>query len=335
LQGGTTEFEIKEVLKDHEILKKRNVVTLPRYLPNQQNEWVVFCDVYKGLIDPYRGVEMLPKSDLVPYLKGALKIKGRKAPERLRYCFDYLTSADFEVSMDAYREFAKADYDDYKDMAKSLPADTIAGWLKDANTPSYRFGLYGSLLGLCGKAEHGKLLREMLDDAKVRKSSGIDGVLVGYALIEHREGKKSEPLAYFRKTLENPKEEFLMRYAVLRTLRFFWSTRPDVFSRDEIVGTVALTLQDPHIADFGIEDLRKWQRWDQDKVVLGLFDKKTHDARIVKRAILRYALQCPTQTCRAFVQEQEKRDREWVNDTRELLELEATIADEKNTVEKK
>ena len=47
-----------------------------------------------------------------------------KAPlgERLRLCFDFLNSTDLEVSMDAYREFARADYNDYKGMAKALPA---------------------------------------------------------------------------------------------------------------------------------------------------------------------------------------------------------------------
>ncbi len=331
LEGGTTDFVIATVLKDHPIRKNRMKITLPRYLPNQKNQFVIFCDVFKDSIDPYRGVEVQPKSDFVQYLEGALKVKDRPLSERLRYCFDYLNSADFEVSIDAYREFAKANYDDYRDMARKLPADTLSAWLQDPGTAAFRYGLYGSLLGLCGTDKHARLLRDLLNDSKVRKSSGVDGVLVGYITILGNEKKKGEALTYLKGILDNPKEEFLMRYAVLRTLRFFWSTRTDVFSKDEIAQSVALTLNHPDIADFGIEDLRKWQRWDMAGRVLGLMDKKSHNTvRIVRRAILRYALQCPTPECQAFVRQQEQRDREWVNETRQLLELEAGASGKTN-----
>ena len=153
LEDGTTDFTIDQILKSNDIVKNKKIITLPRYLPNpKKNKFVVFCDVYKGNIDPYRGVEVQPNSDLVKYLFGAVAVKDKSSAERLCYCFDYLNSPEFDVAIDAYREFAKADYKEYKDLAKKLPPDTIAGWLKDPKTPPYRYGLYASLLGHCGKA---------------------------------------------------------------------------------------------------------------------------------------------------------------------------------------
>src|SRR5438270_476816 len=178
LEEGTTDFAIEQVLKSNDIIKNKKIITLPRYLPNaKKNKFVVFCDVYKGNIDPYRGVEVQPNSDLVKYLTGAVALKEKSSADRLRYCFDYLNSQEFDVAIDAYREFAKADYKEYKDMAKKLPPDVLAGWLNDPKTPPYRYGLYASLLGHCGKDEHATLLRAMIADPVKPQGSGTDGVL--------------------------------------------------------------------------------------------------------------------------------------------------------------
>ena len=59
--------------------------------------------------------------------------------------------------------------------------------------------------------------------------------------------------------------------------------------------------------------------------MLGLWDLKTHEAPIIRRAILRFALQCPAEKCpkaAEFVAAQRKRDAEWVKDVEELLQLE-------------
>src|SRR5262245_21460694 len=188
LEDGTTDFNIEQVLKSDDVIKGKKVITLPRYLPNAKNKFVIFCDVYKGNIDPYRGGEVPADSDLVKYLTGAVSLKDKTAAERLRYCFDFLNSAEFDVAIDAYREFAKADYKDYMGMAKKLPPAVISGWLKDPKTPPYRYGLYASLLGHCGNAEDGKLLRAMIDDPEKRKGSGIDGLLAAYVMLEPKGG---------------------------------------------------------------------------------------------------------------------------------------------------
>jgi hypothetical protein len=316
--GGTTDFIIETVFKKHDILGNKKTLTLPRYLPNAKNKFIIFCDVYKGMIDPYRGVEVPPGSELVKYLQGASAIKDRPVPERLRYAFDYLNSSEIDVALDAYREYAKAAYDDYKDMARRLPADTIAKWLRDPKTPAYRYGLYASLLGLCGKDEHAKLLRQMIDDPQKRQGSGLDGMLAGYITIQPRDG-----WTYLLGILKDGKQEFLMRYAALRTVRFLWDQRPDLVPKTDLVAGMAAVLDQPDMADFAIEDLRKWQRWELTDQVLELFNKETHNVPVVKRAILRFALRSSQPRAAAFVAAQRQRDREWVSDTEELLRLES------------
>jgi hypothetical protein len=315
--GGTTEFYIEKVLKTHPALQNKDKLKFRRAIPATKSKFVVFCDVYKGEIDPYRGVEVPPGSDLVKYLSEALTKKDRPIGERLQFCFDYLNSPDVDVALDAYREFQKTDYKDYRAMAKSLPADTLAKWLQDPKTPSFRYGLYASLLGHCGDPKkHGELMHKLVSDPEKRRGSGIDGMLAAYVMLQPKAGWK-----YLQNILGDEKEDFLMRYAALRTTRFLWGERPDLVSRDDMVKGVALLLSQPDMADFAIEDLRRWGRWEQCDRVLALFTKESHDVPVIRRAVLRFMLQCPGPRAASFVREQRARDRDWVNDAEELLRL--------------
>jgi hypothetical protein len=325
-QENGADFVIEQVLKAHDIVKGKTTVQVPKVVNRPNSKFLLFCDVYKDRIDPYRGLEVESGSELLKYLTGAMSLKTKTMPERLRYCFDFLNSPEIEVSLDAYREYARADYKDYKDIAKKLPADTIAAWLQDDKTAPYRYGLYASLLGHCGGVKHGELLRAMIDDPEKRKGSGIDGLIAGYVMLEPQKG-----WAYVQSFFDDTQKPFLMRYAALRTVRFLWDQRPDLVEKSTLVNGVVSLLRHPDMADFAIEDLRKWKRWELTNQVLDLFGQKTHATPIVQKAILRFALQSPEPAAAQFVRLQRQRDAEWVNDTEELLKLEAPPA----AVEKK
>ena len=140
-------------------------------------------------------------------------------------------------------------------MAKEVPADSVAKWLQDPSTPAFRLGLYGSMLGHSGKPEYAALLRKMLDDPQKQTASGIDGMMAGYVLLKPKEGWE-----YVRGILKDPSKQFLLRYAALRAVRFFWDTRPDVIDKKEQVDALCLLLDQSDIADLAIEDLRKWKQ---------------------------------------------------------------------------
>ncbi len=317
---GTTELHIEAVIKKHEFLAGRKVLILPRYLPTEANtpRFLIFCDFYKGAIDPYRGVPMKSGNDIVRYLQGALVVRDKDVPIRLRYYFDFLDNADIEIANDAYKNFANADERDYQRMAKTLPADRIAHWLEDPSTPSFRFGLYASMLGHCGTEKHAAILRRMLDDAQKRLSAGVDGMLAGYTMLKPAEG-----WPYIRAILGDASKEFTLRYAALRAARFFHGKRPDLVDRKKVVEGVCLLLDDPNIADLAVDDLRQWGCWDAADRVLGLFDRPAFAASVLRKAVLKYALSCPLDKARSLVSEARKKDAELVADAEEALKMEA------------
>ena len=237
---------------------------------------------------------------------------------KLKFFFKYLDNEDAEISNDAYKFFANTDYRDYRATFKSLPREKVIAWLKDGKTPSFRYGLYASMLGHCGKAEDAKVLRGMLEDPEKKATSGVDGILAGYVMLEPKEGWE-----YVRGTLKDSGTEFLMRYAALRTVRFLWEYRPDLVDKKQLADGVSLLLAQDDIADLAVEDLRKWGVWEMTDQVLGLQKSGAYKTPIVRRAVLRFALSCPNSKAAAlYVEEQRKKDPTAVRDAEELLKLE-------------
>ena len=326
---GSTDLVVETVIKnelkgkkDDPLAGANKSVRLGRYLPTQEDggkyRFLVYCDVFKGKIDPYRVQPALKDSDMAKYLLGALSHRDESIGKRLRFFFDYLDNADLEISNDAYKEFGNADYKDYRDMAKSLPADRVGKWLQDPKTPAFRYGLYASMLGHCGTVKHAQLLHDMLQDPAKRLGSGVDGMLAGYVMLKPKEG-----WAYTLDLLKDGKKEFMLRYAALRTVRFLWDSRPDLVSKKERTAGMALLLDQGDIADLAVDDLRKRECWDMADRVLALRKTKAYEVPIVRRSVLRFALSCKDNAAATeYVAEQRKKDAQMVADAEELLKLE-------------
>jgi len=315
---GTTELHVQTVLKNHEVLGNRQVVVLPRYVPTDRDsspQFLIFCDVLKGQLDPYRSVRDRDGS-LLRYLTGLLAVGEKDTAARLRYTFAYLDHADVDVANDAYKEWGNAAYDQaYRDVARSLSADQLAGWLEDPSTPVFRFGMYASLLGHCGGDKHAALLRKLLDDEK-RLTTGVDGALAGYIMLRPREGWD-----YLLGIARNPRGGFMRRYAALRVIRFYWTYRPDILPKADLRKGLDAFLDQADIADLAIEDLRKWQCWDATERVLALAGKPSHDVPMIRRQILLFALSCQDRQPRAadYVKQQRQKDPERVEEAVESL----------------
>ncbi len=322
VKDETTDLTIDAVIKTNPLVAGKKMVTLPKYVPPDptgQYKFLVFGYNFKGKIDPYRGMAIKPDSDIVAYLKGVQEIKDKKTGERLKFFFNYLDNADAEISMDAFKEFANAAYKDYRGMAAGLPPEKLVGWLRDPNTPGYRVGLYGSLLGHCGKEKEARLLRSLVDNPERKLSSGVDGVLAGYMMINPKEGWE-----YTKSIMKDSKEEFLMRYAALRATRFLHDFRPDLVDKKELAEGVTLLLDQKDIADLAVEDLRKWGCSDMTDRILALRTTEAYTkVPIVRRSVLRFALSFPDVAAdSAFVAEQRKADPQAVSEAEEILKLE-------------
>jgi hypothetical protein len=320
---GTTELDIEAVIKSHKILADRKTITLQKYLPQPDpknpQKLLVFCEVYKNELDPYRGTPF--GQSVVSYLQGAIALKDKPTGERLRFFFDYLNDSDASIATDAFMEFGNADYKDMRPVAEKLPADLIVGWLRDPGLALSRLGLFASILGHCGKPADAQLLKEILEDPKRRFSGGVDGVLAGLIMLDPKEGWK-----YLADLVNDSKKDFLIRHAALRTARFFWEYRPDVVDRKQVAATIAAMIDQPDIADMAIEDLRKWSCWAPASKVLGLLKNKEFDTLLIRRSIVRYMLRCPPTECpeaASFISGERKRDPQYVKDIESLLRQES------------
>jgi hypothetical protein len=112
-----------------------------------------------------------------------------------------------------------------------------------------------------------------------------------------------------------------VRYAAFRTMRDFGDDLPHRIGSQKIAAGIATVLADPELADFAIEALRKWKRWEYSRTILALPGKKEFDTKMMRRAVLRYAMQCPTPRGRDYVEGQRFLDPELADDTIELLRL--------------
>jgi hypothetical protein len=335
---GTTDMEIEVVVKDHEFLKGKKKITLPRYVPpdpKNKSKHLVFCEIYKGELDPYRGEAVPPDSKIAEYLKGAIELKDKDMPTRLQYFFKNFDSPDWSISGDAYQEFSNAEYKDVRVAAGKMDPDHVLKMLKDPNTSIARYGLLGLILGHCGKGEtYAKALREFVDDPKVKQATGLDGLLAGVILLDPKGG-----LDYLAGLIKDPKEDFTVRYAALRCMRFFWEYREDTIKKATIVETILPLLDQSDIVDLAVEDLRKWERWEMAPKLVGLFAEPSHDIAIVQRSIIKFALSAPPtdKTCAEFIErlKTDPKQAERIRDLQELLELEKPRPEPKKEPPKK
>lgn len=316
--GGTTDLQIERVLKNDPFLGNKKVIELPRYVPvdaKNPPRFLVFCDVYNGKFDPYRGVPV-KSAAVVDYLKGTAALDPKDRSQALQYYFRYLDHADPDVSNDAFVEFAKATDSEVGQVAGKLSAAKLRTWLQDPQTPANRLSLYAFMLGACGSRDDAVVLRDLLDRPTERTLGPLGGILAGYIQLQPDEGWKRA-----HGMLRDAKRPFGERFAVLGTLRFYHGWKADQ-SRREVVRGLAELLPQGDIADLAIEDLRRWQIWDLTTDVLAQYGKKSHDAPIMTRTIIRYALCCPQAEAVRFINERRKQDPGLIKEVEEGLQFE-------------
>ena len=323
---GITDFLVGRSFKLPPGFHVEKTIVLDRYLPDAakgNKGFLLFFDVSQGKPDMYRGIPLKANTDLLKYVAGILKIKDQKPSKRLRFYFNYLGSKETEIADDALLEFRGADYKDLREGVSGLPDDKLATWLRMPGLRPDRLVDFAFLLGHCSKdrAKHARLLHALTDEAIKRSLSNLDGLLIGYVLLNPKEG-----LQYTRSILKNPKKDFLTCCAALETLRFFRESRPDVLPRQDILEALALLLPQQDIADMVVEDFRRWKCWEMTPHVLALVHSKAHDVPIVQRALLRFALCSPREEAKLFIAEKRKGDPEAVRDAEDGLKLEQVPA---------
>lgn len=318
---GTSEVRIVKVLRSDPFLGDAKSVELPRPLPivdpKDPPKYLLFCDVFKNKLDPYRGVPV-KSEEAANYLKGALALDPKDHARAMLYYFDYLENPDKKIAEDAFLEFAKSSDQEIGQVAPKLSAAKLRGWLQDPKTADYRLGMYAFLLGACGGDEDATLFRTMLQKPSDNTLKAFDGILGGYIQLKPDDGWR---LAL--DVLRDPSKDFQVRFAALRTLRFYYGWKPQE-NKDRILKGLASALPQGDLADLAVEDLRRWKLWDLTDDVLAQYGKQSHDAPLMRRALIRYALCCPKPRAAEFVTQRRRDDAEAVRDVEEALQSEKT-----------
>ncbi|HEY1378877.1 MAG TPA: hypothetical protein VGF55_18900 [Gemmataceae bacterium] len=315
--GAATDLAVERVIKSDPILGGRKMLTLPRYVPVDPKappRFLVFCDVSRGKLDPYRGCPA--SAAVVEYLTGALAINPSDPGRLLGYYSKFLDHPDPEVAGDAFREFARTGDIDIARAARQLDPGKLRKLLTDPQTPPERLSLFAYLLGGCGTAADADLLARLLRQPDDRLGRAYGGLLAGYTQLRPDDGWR-----LLLALLADPQQPFARRLAALGTVRFFYRSQPAT-ARPRALQAMAALLPQGDLADLAVEDLLQWREWDLTDDVLAQYGKKTHDAPMVRRAIVRYALSCPRPEATLFVQRLRNMDRALVQDVEDSLQFE-------------
>lgn len=317
---GTTDLRINEVLRSDPALEGKKVIPVERYLPiddpKNPPRYLVFCDIFKGKFDPFRGIP-LKSTESVEYARKVMKLDPKDVTGSLLFFFRYLDSADTEIGRDAFLEFAKASDQDIARVAGKLDPTKLHRWLKDPKTPPERLSVYALLLGACGHDADARFLHSLLEDSSERTINAYDGILGGYIHLRPREGWD---LAY--SLLRDSHKSLPIRLAVARTVSFFHGARPKE-SHENVLKCLDAMIAQGELADIAVEDMRRWQIHDRTRDILGLYGKKGYDAPLMQRAIVRYALSCKDDTnARAFLDERRRAEPDLVKEVEESLQFE-------------
>ncbi|MCI0639816.1 MAG: hypothetical protein L0Y72_08975 [Gemmataceae bacterium] len=318
LGQGTTEFHIEKILKPDPNLKDKKTIVLDRYIPvldkKDAPRFVVFGEFYKGKIDVYLG-RQVQSHGAVSYLEGGKVARAKGREEALRYYARFLDYPEEAIAEDAFLEFARSKDEEIGKVAKHLDPKQLRKLLERPKLELERYSLFAFLLGNCGQATDVDFLRSQIDVALKNGNSALDGLLGGYIAARPKEGWKVA-----LSVLNDKKQAVVPRLAALRTVRFYNGWQPTE-ARPYILAGYKDAIPDPDIADFVIEDLRQWRIWDMTKLVLEQYRKPSHAAPIMRRAIVRYTVDCPLPEARAFLEQIRKQDPELVRDVEELLNL--------------
>jgi hypothetical protein len=320
--GGTTELHVERVLKSVEGLANTSLVVIPRYIPiigDTPNDYVLFCVVTNGKLDPIHGVPAGPAA--ATYLAQAAKLDRIDPITSLGFFFQHLDANDPVVAADAFLEFVRAADKDIQRAAGTFDCGKLRKWLADTTTPPERLSVYGMMLGLCGNRDDAAWLADELRQRPLpeRLATNLGGLTAGLTHLDPDAG-----WSLIETVLTASDWPLTERVSILAALRYFQATQW-AESKPRLLKCYTALLEAGDFADVAADDLRRWACWDLTPIILSQFGKPTHQTRIVRRAIVRYALACPDKEAKAFIATVRQSDPELVRRVEETNKLYESI----------
>ncbi|HZZ79351.1 MAG TPA: hypothetical protein VFE62_12585 [Gemmataceae bacterium] len=302
---GTTEFHFDKIVKDDPAFPKQKMVVLSRYLPildpKETPHFAMFYRLPAKTLEPYTGRQL--SSPAVLDFVGKLLAERKKDPlDGLMFAAEHLDDADANIAEEAFLAFAQANDKLVVKAAKSLAPAKVRKLLKTPDLEPEKLSMYAYMLGSCGTDEDADYLRLLLKSATPKHYKAYEGILAGYITKKPTEG-----WAFSQDLLKSDKNSFLLRYAALRTMRFFYNANPEE-SGAQVMRGLETAIRHTDVADIAIQDLRQWKRWEHTKLIVACYDKSSHKSPIVRSSIVRYALACPMPEARSLVERVRRED---------------------------
>jgi len=317
--SGTTDFHVEKIVKSDLTFGEPKVLTLERYVPvldpKDPPKFLIFCNAFKDKLDPYLGRQTKSLA-VVEYLERAKKERALGKEAALLYYAKFLDHPDDLIAEDAFLEFARSSDEEVGQVAKKLNPTRLRTLVQNLKLDADRISLFAFLLGNCGDSSDADFLCKRIESAQGEDMRALDGLLGGYIALRPKEGWKLT-----RDFLNDRHNNFLKKYAALRAVRFYMGWQPAA-TKTSMLAAFQVVIPDGEMADLAIEDLRRWKQWDLTPLILAQYGKSTHEAPIVKRGILRYALCCPLPEARSFLDRARGRDGELIRELAESLEFE-------------
>ncbi len=286
--GGFTEYEVVEVVNQPtgSKLAKGSKVKLVRYRAAKAGDLYMLLGTTAGAVIDW-GSPIEVTEDSFAYIKNSPSPE-LPTKERLKYFLKFFEHPNPMVSTDAYGEFANAPYADITPIADLFPREKLRVWLHDPQVSPSRLGLYGLMLGLCGKDEDAAVLEKKIFEPTTEFRLGIDGIMGGYLLLT---GEKGLALVEEKK-LKDKKVPFSETYSAMQALRFLWQYGDGKFEPERLRQSMRLLLDRPELADLVIADLARWKDWSVQDRLMAMYGQEEYDIPSIKRAVVRYMLAC-------------------------------------------
>ena len=289
--SGTTEFFVKSVLRKPSGWEGGSTLIIPKYLPGgektNQSMTVILANWKENQITPIRAINLNENESLREIVR-ITNAPTKQDINSLTASFALMGSKEFELSNDAFMEWAKADDLLVSETAKLLSPKLVRDYIQSSQSPQNRLSLYAYLLGCCGNQEDDSAwFAKCLNSKETKWLSARDGVMAGYLLLNPTEGWELAA-----KSLADSSTPLQDRLAILRSIKTLHnSEHPGTNSKfdNQIIQCLKNTILQKELADIAIDYLRQWHLPQAEEIVLAAYPRKG-ESPLLARSVIQYSL---------------------------------------------
>lgn len=290
-ETGNAKFTIERVIKNQEALEGVEQIEAIFFGdPNFESRYLI-----RGIGDPAAGTPLdwaipLPLSPTAVDYIDKLKTLPESGGDRLAFFQNYLEHEDAMLGQDAYDEFARAPYDDVKELGDRMDRQQLLAWIESPSISPSRRRLFFTMLGVAGEPEDIPRLEALIEsDSRVmvpataamigaslraggpltgllaiesvqlterRRKLGLDAMIACYLTLRGTEGLDLVDERF----LSDPTADYSHIYSALMALRFL-ASESDLVPQERINQSARLLLNNKDFSDQVITDLARWDDW--------------------------------------------------------------------------